>query len=379
MQNMLEKDWIRIRRDLHRIPEPGFQEVKTQAYLLSFLKSLPQERMEIVTWRTGILVKVKGSNPSQTIGYRTDIDGLPLKEQTSYPFVSQHDGYMHACGHDLHMTIALGVLHHFVYHPIDDDLVFIFQPAEEGPGGAEPMLESREFAQMRPDKIYALHIAPEYPVGTIAIRPGVLFANTCEVNIDLYGTSGHAAYPHRANDMVIASAHLVTQLQTIISRNVNPLEAAVLSIGKLQVGSRENIIADHARLEGTIRSLSISSMDIVKRRIQEIVKGTASTFDAEGKVEWGSSYCQVYNHEEETKHFLNWAKEHSPEVQVLHCPPAMTGEDFGYFLREIPGFLFWLGVETPYSLHHPKIEPNEDAIMVAIKIWTKYFTAIGKR
>lgn len=372
-------NWIQIRRDLHQIPEPGFAEHKTQAYLLSFIQTLPQERMEITTWKTGILVKIAGTNPSKIIGYRTDMDGLPLKELTDYPFPSVHQGYMHACGHDLHMTIALGLLTHFVYHPIDDDLLFIFQPAEEGPGGAVPMLASDQFAQKRPDQIYALHIAPEYPVGTVAIRPGVIFANTCEVQIELHGTSGHAAYPHRANDMIVAVSHLITQLQTIVSRNVNPIESAVLSLGTLQSGTRENIIADFARVEGTIRSLSISSMDRVKERIEEIVHGVATTFGAEGRVEWGSSYCQVYNHETPTKDFMQWVRASVPNVELVECPPAMTGEDFGYFLQQIPGFLFWLGVDTPYSLHHPKIQPNEEAIFVAIDLMSKYFTMIGTR
>ncbi|MCK9906244.1 M20/M25/M40 family metallo-hydrolase, partial [Frankia sp. Cpl3] len=130
--------------------------------------------MELKTWRTGILVKVKGNNPKQLLAWRTDMDGLPIAEETGYPFRSRHEGYMHACGHDLHMATALGVLTHFVNHPIDDDLLFIFQPAEEGPGGAKPMLASREFADWRPDMIFAMHIAPEYPVGTIAVRPGIL-------------------------------------------------------------------------------------------------------------------------------------------------------------------------------------------------------------
>ncbi|MGZ4163672.1 MAG: M20/M25/M40 family metallo-hydrolase, partial [Tumebacillaceae bacterium] len=176
--------YVEIRRDLHQIPEPGFQEFKTQQYLLNYLAALAQERLEIKTWRTGILVKVAGRNPSQRIGYRADMDALPISEETSYEFRSTHPGYMHACGHDVHMTIGLGVLTHVVENEIDDDIVFLFQPAEEGPGGAQPMMASAEFAEWRPDCIFALHIAPEYPVGTIATRPGILFANTSELFID---------------------------------------------------------------------------------------------------------------------------------------------------------------------------------------------------
>jgi N-acetyldiaminopimelate deacetylase len=191
--------FTKIRRDLHQIPEPGFQEVKTQAYLLNYLEGLPQERIQIKTWRTGILVRIAGTDPKRTIAWRTDMDGLPITEETSYPFRSQHEGYMHACGHDVHMAIALGLLTHFVHQPIGDDLLFVFQPAEEGPGGAQPMMESKEFAQWRPDFIFALHIAPEYPVGHIATKPGILFANTSELFVDLVGKGGHAAFPHRTS------------------------------------------------------------------------------------------------------------------------------------------------------------------------------------
>lgn len=150
---MAISQFIQIRRDLHQIPELGFQEVKTQKYLLEYLQTLPQERMEIETWRTGIFVKIKGLKPEKTIGYRTDMDGLPIEEETGLPFRSTHPGRMHACGHDVHMSIALGVLTHFVHHPVRDDLVFLFQPAEEGPGGALPMMESEQMKKWRPDMI----------------------------------------------------------------------------------------------------------------------------------------------------------------------------------------------------------------------------------
>jgi len=198
--------FIQIRRQLHQIPEPGFAEWKTQQFILQYLSTLPAERLSIQTWKTGILVRVHGTSPQRCIAYRTDMDGLPIPEETSYPFRSAHEGYMHACGHDMHMAIALGILTHFVHHPIADDLLFLFQPAEEGPGGALPMLQSEEFQRWKPDLIFALHIAPEYPVGTIATKPGILFANTSELFIDLTGTSGHAARPHLANDIVIAAS-----------------------------------------------------------------------------------------------------------------------------------------------------------------------------
>ncbi|MFY0546145.1 N-acetyldiaminopimelate deacetylase [Brevibacillus sp. H7] len=366
--------FVQIRRDLHRIPEPGFQEFKTQEYLLNYLAGLPQERLQIRTWRTGILVKLAGMNPSKMLAWRTDMDGLPIPEETSYPFRSKHEGYMHACGHDMHMAIALGILTHFVHHPIDDDLLFIFQPAEEGPGGAKPMLSSREFCEWRPDEIFALHIAPEYPVGQVATKPGILFANTSELFIDLIGKGGHAAYPHKANDMVVAASHLVTQLQSIVARNIDPLDSAVVTIGKIEGGTKQNIIAEKARMEGTIRTLSMESMAKVKGRIEALVKGIEAGFECRAAIDYGSNYCQVYNHHELTGEFMDWLTAERPDVTLIQCSEAMTGEDFGYFLAEIPGFMFWLGVDTPYGLHHAKIEPDERAIELAIRLVTGYFT-----
>ena len=369
---------IKIRRDLHQIPELGFQEFETQAYLLSYLESLPQDRITIKKWKTGLFVKVHGLNPQKTIGYRTDIDGLPISEETGLPFSSTHDNKMHACGHDFHMSIALGVLTYFTNNPIADDLMFVFQPAEEGPGGAEPMLKSDEMLEWKPDLIFALHIAPEYPVGTIAVKEGLLFANTSELFIDLKGKGGHAARPHETNDMVVAACTLVNQLQTIVSRNVDPLDSAVITIGKITGGTVQNIIAENARLEGTIRTLSAESMKKVKHRIEALVKGIEAGFECEAVIDYGSMYHQVYNTESITRDFMKYLQNET-NVEVIECKEAMTGEDFGYMLNEIPGLMFWLGVDSPYGLHHSKLNPQEGAIEVAVKVMTTYISNLGNR
>lgn len=363
---------------MHQIPEPGFQEFKTQRYLLDYIGQLPQERLEVKIWRTGILVRLRGLDPSRTLAWRADMDGLPIAEETSYSFQSTHQGFMHACGHDFHMAIGLGILTHFVHNPIDDNLLFVFQPAEEGPGGALPMLHSEEFQSWKPDAIFALHIAPEYPVGTIATKEGILFANTSELFIDLTGKGGHAAFPHKANDMVVAASHLVTQLQTIVARNIDPLDSGVVTIGKIEGGTKQNIIAEKARIEGTIRTLSMPSMQKIKSRIEALVKGIEVGFECQAEIDYGSNYCQVFNHPELTREFMNWATS-TNAVHLIECTEAMTGEDFGYFLAEIPGFLFWLGVDTPYGLHNGKLEPNEEAIDVAIRLVSRYFEFIGRK
>lgn len=354
---------IEVRRELHQIPELGFQEYKTQAYLLDFIAKLPQTNLHVLTWRTGIVVKVNGFAPEKTIGWRADIDGLPVVEQTGVPYASSHEGQMHACGHDCHMTIALGLVESLAQQQPKNDVVIYFQPAEEGPGGAEPMLAwlKEEQPQLLPDQIFALHIAPEYPVGTIATRPGMLFANTSELNIDLKGLGGHAAFPHRTRDMTVAAANLVVQLQSIISRNVDPLDSGVVTIGKMTSGTVQNVIAEHARLEGTIRTAQAETMATIKRRIEAICKGIEASFECEVSIDYGSMYYQVFNEEHSARAILNFAKSFEGAI-AYECNAAMTGEDFGYFVKEIPGAMFWSGANTEFGLHHAKMCPDESLL-----------------
>lgn len=354
---------IQIRRELHQIPELGFQEFKTQQYLLETIAQFPQDYLNITTWKTGIVVKITGSNPSKTIGWRTDIDGLPISEETGLSFSSTHEGKMHACGHDCHMTIALALVKAFATTQPRQNVVVYFQPAEEGPGGAEPMLNwlKTERPDLLPDEIYALHIAPEYPVGTVATRAGLLFANTSELFIDLKGLGGHAAYPHKTRDMTVAAANLILQLQTIVSRNVNPLDSAVVTIGKMTSGTVQNIIAENARLEGTIRTLNASAMAEVKRRIEAICAGIEASFECDITIDYGSMYYEVNNNEQCANQLLAFA-ESFEHCQAVTCSAAMTGEDFGYFLKEIPGALYWAGANCEYGLHHAKISPDEDLL-----------------
>ncbi|WP_456275669.1 N-acetyldiaminopimelate deacetylase [Bacillus sp. AK128] len=363
--------FVEIRRELHKIPELGYQEFKTQAYLLDYLQRLPANRLEIKTWKTGVFAKIKGTNPSQIIGYRTDIDGLPITEETNLPYQSLHAGNMHACGHDVHMSIALGIITALVNEPIKDDVLFMFQPAEEGPGGAEPMIQSEIFKEWQPNFIIGLHIAPEHPVGTIATKEGLLFANTSELFIDLVGKGGHAAFPHQTNDMIVAACSLVTQLQSIIARNVDPLDSAVITVGKITGGTVQNIIAERARLEGTIRTLSVQSMSKVKERIQAMVGGIEVGYACKATIDYGSMYHQVYNHHEITREFMNYVDQQT-DANLVECREAMTGEDFGYMIKDIPGFMFWLGVDSEYGLHHSKLTPNEKAIGTAIEVVSNY-------
>jgi len=371
------KNLQQIRRELHQIPELGFQEYKTQAYLLEEIQMLNQERLTVIKWKTGIVVHLRGLNPTKTIGWRTDIDGLPIQEQTSLTFQSTHEGYMHACGHDIHMTVALGLLRQLTLTPIDDSMLFLFQPAEEGPGGALPMREwlKEQHPDLLPDVILAFHIAPEYPVGTIATKPGLLFANTSELFIDLHGVGGHAAFPHKTKDMTIAAASLLLQLQTIISRSINPLDSGVVTIGKMTSGTVQNIISGYARLEGTIRTMNAETMQTIKARIEALCRATEIAFECQINIDYGSSYYQVFNTPELTQEFLKYAQQ-DEETIAIQCDAAMTGEDFGYFLQEIPGFLFWAGVDSSYGLHHEKLDPNEEVITYLVPFLESYFRSI---
>lgn len=357
------KSFIEIRRDLHRIPEIGFQEFKTQQYLLDTITSFIKPYMRIIKWRTGFILVIEGINPRLQLGWRTDLDGLSVQEQTDLSYASEHEGFMHACGHDFHMTIALGLAKRFADVQPEHTILLYFQPAEEGPGGAEPMLEwvKAEHPELLPDYMFACHIAPEYPVGTVATRPGMLFANTSELFIDLKGLGGHAAFPHHTKDMTVAAASLVMQLQTIVSRNINPLEGSVITVGKMTSGTVQNVISDAARLEGTIRTVTAESMAQIKKRIQTLCDATALAFECDVTIDYGSMYYQVYNDAHCATAMLEYAK--SVEgMTAYECPPAMTGEDFGFFLKEIPGAMFWAGANTPYGLHHAKISPDETLI-----------------
>lgn len=371
------KSLQQIRRELHQIPELGFQEFKTQAYLLEEIHLLNQERLTILKWKTGIVVHVQGLNPSKTIGWRSDIDGLPINENTSLSFQSTHPGYMHACGHDIHMTVALGVLREIAQKPIADSMVFLFQPAEEGPGGALPMREwlKEQHSDLLPDLILAFHIAPEYPVGTIATRPGLLFANTSELFIDLHGVEGHAAFPHKTKDMTVAAASLLLQLQTIVSRSLNPLDSGVVTIGKMTSGTVQNIISGYSRLEGTIRTMNEDTMKTIKDRIEALCRATEIAYDCQVNIDYGSSYYQVFNTPELTQSFLEYAEKDKTTV-AIECDAAMTGEDFGYFLQEIPGFLFWAGVDSSYGLHHARLTANEEVIDYLVPFLDSYLRSL---
>ena len=362
---------VKIRRDLHQIPELALHEHQTQKYLLQIIGNFTQKYIEVRTCPevpTAILVRVQGSKPQKTIGYRADIDGLPIEEKTSLPFSSKTQGQMHACGHDIHMTVALGILDYFCEHQPQDNLLFFFQPAEESESGGKKAYEAGIFTgKWRPVEFFALHVTPDLPTGTIGCRLGTLFAGTTEINIDLYGKDGHAAYPQQANDMVVAAASLIEQIQTIVSRSIDPIASGVITIGKVRAGTVRNAIAGHAHLEGTIRGLTQKMIERIDQRLRDVTQGIAQSFNAKVDLQLNQGgYWPVENDPQITAEFINYMKK-NPQINYQEMQPAMTGEDFGYLLAQIPGTMFWLGVNDNSQLHSATFNPHEEAIVIGIK------------
>ena len=373
---LTEEQLIQVRRHLHEIPELALHETQTHDYLLKVIKEFNQDNLEIRVPEelpTAILVLVHGSAPQRTISYRTDIDALPVTEQTGLPYASHHPGVMHACGHDIHMTVALGVLSYFSDHQPKDNLLFFFQPAEESDYGGKRAYEAGVFAgKWRPDEFYGLHDNPDLPAGAIGCRMGTLFAGTTEVNIDINGKGGHAAYPQDANDTVVAAASLIMQVQTIISRNIDPIASGVITLGKVRGGTIRNVIAGHTRIEGTIRGLTQKMIEHIDHRLQAVCDGVAASFGLEVKLGLNQGgYWPVENNPELTRRFIDYMQQ-APDVNFIETAPAMTGEDFGYLLAQFPGTMFWLGVEDDSQLHSATLTPNEDAIQKGVDAITGF-------
>lgn len=366
MTLLTEQDLIKIRRHLHQIPELALHEVQTHDYLLQVIESFKQYYLEIRVPEqlpTAILVLVKGKKPRRTIGYRTDIDALPVEEKTGLPFSSKHPGVMHACGHDVHMTVALGLLNYFSENQPQDNLLFFFQPAEESESGGKQAYERGIFEdKWKPDEFYGLHDNPALLAGAIGCRMGTLFAGTTEVNIDLIGKSGHAAFPQNANDTVVAMASLIMQIQTIISRSIDPIQSGVITLGKVDAGTIRNVIAGHARIEGTIRGLTQKMILNIDHRLQDVCDGVARSFNMDVKLNLNQGgYWPVENNPDLTRSFIKYMKK-QPDVNFIETEPAMTGEDFGYLLAKFPGVMFWLGVNDDSQLHSATLTPDEKSI-----------------
>ena len=370
-------DLVAIRRELHQIPEIGLEEFETQKYLLQVIEDLTKDKsfVQIRTWRTGILVYLTGREGKRTIGWRTDEDGLPVTEETGLPFASRHEGRMHACGHDIHMTVALGILGEMVKQQPLDNILFLFQPAEENEAGGMLMYQDDAFGDWLPDIFYGLHVRPDYPVGTFATNTHTLFAGTCEVLVTFIGKGGHAAFPHEANDAIVAASYFITQVQTIVSRNVDPIEGGVVTFGSMHAGTTNNVIAEEATVYGTVRTLTQEMNLLIQKRIQEMADGIALSFGLKAQVTLKQGgYLPVENDPVLAKELMDFFDKEDG-VDLLDCPPAMTGEDFGYLLHQVPGVMFWLGVGVKTALHTPTMSPDERVLPLAVTHISRFLEA----
>ena len=354
-------------RELHQIPETALEEYKTHDYLLTKLKSWQQDYMTIKTVEalpTAILVYFQGTNPVRTIGYRTDIDALPIQEATGLDFASQHPGKMHACGHDVHMTMALGLAQYFSQHQPKDNLIIFFQPAEEAESGGKVAYDMGLFeGKWRPDEFYGIHDQPNLPAGTLSTLAGTLFAGTAELKVDVIGTGGHAAYPHLAKDPIVIAAELIIQLQTVVSRSVDPIAGGVVSVGVINGGFANNVIPDQVHFEGTVRSMTRTGLETMLTRIRKIAEGLAIANEVTINVSLESgSYLPVENDPILATQVINFMQKQS-DINFELAQPAMTGEDFGYLLQHIPGVMLWLGVNDSHPLHSAQLTIDESALL----------------
>lgn len=358
--------WIEeTRHALHRIPETGFQEFKTQALIC---RKLDELGISYATERTWVVADIRSDLPGPTVGLRADIDALPVTEPEGCPFRSEHDGWMHACGHDAHAAILLGAAKLFVQHrdALRGNVRLFFQPAEETDGGAKPMVEAG--AMKGVCAVYGLHMHPAANVGQICTRPGTLNAATNEVNLTVRGVSGHAARPNEAVDAIVCAAHLLTALQTAVSRSASPLKPAVLTFGKIEGGTARNVICDRVILRGTLRTVDPELRALMIRRIREISAGIAAAFGTSIDVEINDGYDALINDAGETRRILRLARELLGESNVTVLEnPSMGGEDFSYFANEAPGAFFSLGCATRQpapALHHQDFYVDERCLPI---------------
>lgn len=351
------------RKALHLIPEAGFNEYKTSAYLQNELSKLGIE-FEMVAG-TGIVALLKGISPTKTIAFRTDMDGLSVKEESTFEQHSTHENFMHACGHDGHMSMMLGLARALSSDEVKliDDVLLIFQPAEEGPGGAEIMVKEGVLDKYNVSEIYGIHVFPAVEQGKIGLCPGPMMAMTGEFDIDIYGKSAHGAMPHTGVDAIVIASEVVLGLQTIVSRNVSPINPAVLTVGKLEAGERRNIIAGKARLEGTIRSFNKAVYNQVKTRINDYVKGIALAYDVVIEIEFRDMYPPVINDQRLFSEFVNF---HGDKCEVIE--PQMISEDFSYYQEKVPGLFYFVGTynkekDYVYPLHSSKFNFDNQILL----------------
>jgi hippurate hydrolase len=372
----LQPDIQAWRRDIHSHPELLYDVHRTAAFVAERLREFGCDEIVTGLGKTGVVGVIKGRKPGngdvKVLGLRADMDALPIQEITGLPYASKNTGVMHACGHDGHTAMLLGAARYLAEtRNFAGEVAVIFQPAEEGGGGANAMIKDGLIERFKIDQVYGMHNGPGLPVGAFAIRQGALMASTDAVDITIEGHGGHAAKPHNCIDSLMVGAQLVTALQQIVSRNVDPLEAAVLSICEFHAGNARNVIPQSAVLRGTVRTLTPKVRELMEKRVREVVTGVAQMTGAKIDLNYARGYPVVVNHAEQTEVAIRAAKEVVGEANVHEMPPMMGGEDFAYMLEARPGAFIFVGNGDSAGLHHPAYNFNDEAIVYGTSFFIK--------
>ncbi|MEN9383693.1 MAG: hypothetical protein RL323_836 [Pseudomonadota bacterium] len=370
-------EFIDLRRDIHRHPELGYQELRTSDLVA---ERLAQWGYQVTRGLggTGVVGQLQRGSGSKRLGLRADMDALPIQEATGLPHASCHAGVMHACGHDGHTAILLAAAKHLAEHgQFDGTLNLIFQPAEEGLGGAKRMMEDGLFERFPCDAIFAMHNMPGYPPGQLLLREGATMASSENITITLEGVGGHGAMPHCAADPVVAGAAIVMGLQTIVSRNVPPLHTAVITVGAFQAGQANNVIPQNATLQLSVRSLDREVRRLLNQRIGELVQATATAYGVRAQVDFRGGYPVLVNTPAETEFARAVARELvGSEHMVAQTEPLTGSEDFAFMLEQVPGSYLFIGNGDAATgghgacmVHNPNYDFNDDNIAVGSAYW----------
>lgn len=361
------------RRHLHQNPELLFDTVETAAFVADKLRDFGCDEVATGIGRTGVVAVVKGKSDSsgKVIGLRADMDALPILEATGLDYASKTPGKMHACGHDGHTAMLLGAAKYLAEtRNFDGTAVVIFQPAEEGGGGGKEMVDDGMMERFAIQEVYGMHNWPGAPVGSFSIRSGAFFAATDTFEIDVEGKGGHAAKPNVTVDTTVVASHIVLALQSIVSRNVDPVEQAVVSVTSFETESKAfNVIPQHVTLRGTVRTLESAVRDLAETRLKELVESTAAAYGATARVNYMRGYPVMVNSDTETDFAAGVAAKVSGNCE--EAPLVMGGEDFSYMLESRPGAYILMGNGDTAMVHHPKYNFNDEAIPAGCSWWAE--------
>ncbi|MDP3811358.1 MAG: M20 aminoacylase family protein [Hydrogenophaga sp.] len=375
LSDLAIQEFTALRRDIHQHPELAFDEHRTSALVAQKLQAWGYE-VSTGLGGTGVVGQLRRGRSTRAIGLRADMDALPILEATGADWTSCHHGVMHACGHDGHTAMLLAAAQHLATHgAFDGTLNLIFQPAEEGGGGAVKMMEDGLFERFPCDAIFAMHNMPGFAQGQLVFRSGPTMASSDYATLTLHGVGGHGAMPHKATDVVVAAASIVMALQTIVSRHVDPMQPAVVTVGALHAGQANNVIPASARLELSVRALDPQVRRSVEQRIRELVRLQAESFGVRAELDWRPGYAVLVNDAQQTARALAVAQAHFPSGQVVAQGPMLTGsEDFAFMLERVPGSYLFIGNgvgQEPGAcmVHNPAYDFNDHNIAIGASYW----------